>query len=134
MTSHRPTEPEVEVLLDRPRVLRLDFNALAAIEDDLGFNLMMQEVDLKTLKMGAIIRFIWFLLRDDDPDLTEREVGRLLHPGSLQTLMVKLGELQQKAVGSMGEAMEAAVQAGAATPPEDSAGSISGPSADSTSD
>jgi hypothetical protein len=77
-------EMGVQLVLDKPRTLRFDFNAMIDIDEKYdGVNNAIAELNadepgriVKTLKT---IRYLVFKgLLHEDPDLTEEEVGRLL--------------------------------------------------------
>lgn len=71
----------VEVVLDRPRLLLLNFNALAEIEETFEIDgLDAQAVfDLfKSNKVSTLRTLAWIMLKQEDPDLTLEAVGRLI--------------------------------------------------------
>lgn len=92
--------------LDRPRVLRVDLNALADIEEILGisiFNLSEGDLDagpglFEDMTVRQFRDVLWALLRDDDPELTKEQVGGLLDMSDMPRLMEAFGELFVRAM------------------------------------
>lgn len=105
----------VLVELDRPRRLRLTFNALVDLEqvtgiDGLDFTQVANLLDSKRAEHRRAL--LWALLRTEDPELTLEQAGDLLR-------MDQTGAIQ----GSMLEAfMQAIVPDGAAAEPESEPG------------
>ena len=70
----RPTKKSVPVKLDKVRHLRMDFNALAFIEDKTGKNLLQQE-SWNNLTATDMRTIIWAMLLWEDPEITVDQVG-----------------------------------------------------------
>ena len=80
----------VEIVLDKPRNLRYDFNALSEIEDKLGVPLT--EIGTKATSAKAIRSILWIGLKHEDKALTEEQVGAMVDIGNLDEVQKKLGE------------------------------------------
>jgi hypothetical protein len=73
----RLIEP-VEIMLDRPRHLRLPFWALKLFEDKTGLSAWDQDkVFGWPPKLDVIVTLLWCALLDEDPDLTIERVERM---------------------------------------------------------
>ena len=74
----------VQLVLDKPRTLRFDFNAMIDIDEKYeGVENAIAELNAdepgRIVKVLKTIRYLVFMgLKHEDPDLTEEEVGRLL--------------------------------------------------------
>lgn len=51
----------------------------------------------KNLTTKDIRALLWACLLDDDPDLTIKEAGKLIHPGNLAEVNRKISEVQRRA-------------------------------------
>ena len=102
--------PEIEVVLDRPRKLRFDLNAMIRLEEALGINLLGQadenaeaKVEAEALEsLRGIRAMLWACLIHEDPDLTPEYVGTLLHVGNLaqiSALMQRIWSLSTPKAG-----------------------------------
>lgn len=67
----------IPIMLDRPRELYLDANALALLEEETGLNVMRGEFRPNSAKMIRL--FFWACLVQDDPSLTLEDVGRHMY-------------------------------------------------------
>lgn len=72
--------PTARVQLDRARVLRLDMNALAAMEQALAVNLLSAQggARLQSLSYGELATVVGILARDEDPAVSTSAIGRHL--------------------------------------------------------
>lgn len=86
MNTH--TDGERVVTLDKERVLRLDFNALALAEEKTGRNLMSAE-GWKGLTARDYRTLIWSCLVHEDPDLTIEQVGASMRAGKSADAVTK---------------------------------------------
>lgn len=96
----RPTVPTAEVLLDRPRHLKFDFNAAARFEAATGKNLFANNV-LGEMSATSMRALLWACLVWEDPELTQEQVGEMIHFGNINDLTGKLTDVY---VGSMPKA------------------------------
>lgn len=80
-------EPEVKVMLDRERTLRLDFNAFGLIEERTGSSVQSLSEKFKEMHARDISAVIWAGLVHEDPTLTVSDVGRMLTFHRLGMLM-----------------------------------------------
>ncbi len=85
--------PFVKVVLDKERNLKLDLNAIEAFEKESGSTLadLGEGMNTTTLK-----HLIWASLLHEDPDITPRDVGGLVHIGNIGRLKSALEELMTK--------------------------------------
>lgn len=93
MPQHNPIAETVPVTLDKPRHLLFDFNTFADAEMPLGVSLIRhpEMLDKILTSFAGIRALMWAGLLEEDPDLTIRDVGRLIHVrlaagGTLQDL------------------------------------------------
>lgn len=78
----------VKIQLDKERTLLFDLNTLVDMEDEYGdVDLAMKE--LSSGKMSSIRKMVFFALRHEDENLTERQAASLIP-------MNKIGELSEK--------------------------------------
>lgn len=75
------------VVLDRERRMKLTLDSLIALQETTGINLLQNpsEFDLKNVKF--LRAAIWVALRDDDPELTLEQTGKILPTARLWDLM-----------------------------------------------
>lgn len=80
-----PVAPTVPIMLDKPRQLRADFNALANIEEKTGKNTLNNEIweDISAAHLRVLL---WALLLHEDPTLTLEQVGAMMHPGNVMEI------------------------------------------------
>ena len=81
-----PKRAEEQVTLDKPRTLRLDYNAMCAAEGVLGRTVIRQEVGLSEIRA-----IMWAGLKHEDRALTLERVGELLGEADLAEIMEKVG-------------------------------------------
>lgn len=79
--------PTVPLQLDRERHMRLDFNALATIEEVLGESALDGSVfKPENLSLARYLRAILYAtLKHEDPNLTLEEVGAMLSLSNVET-------------------------------------------------
>lgn len=97
--SHPIIAPVVPLTLDRPRTLKMDFNALAYLEEHAGFSIMSPEM-WANLKMKVVRIVVTAALRHEDSSLTPEIVGKLLHMGNLQVVMKAVGDAWKLSMGT----------------------------------
>lgn len=126
MTTH-PVDGTVTVTLGgKERHLRLDFNALVALEDKLGRSLLGDD-GLQIHSLREIRALLWACMLHEDPDVTEEEVGSWINAGEIATL-------EAAVKGITGAALVQSEEAGdGPLPVSPSPGSTSGRRAGSTS-
>lgn len=86
--------PEVSIVLDKVRHLRLDLNAMETFEELTGLNLL-DEADQKKLNKGSMTvkllrAFLYSCLKHEDGDLTLEKTGELVHSGNMAEVAAKL--------------------------------------------
>lgn len=74
----------VPIELDRPRTLKADLNALVMIEERTGLNMFTDALEIKSAR--HVRAFLWALLRHEDPDLTEEQVGSFITAENLNEI------------------------------------------------
>jgi hypothetical protein len=79
---------EAKITLDKERVIKFDLNALADVEDALGYSLaeIGEKVSIKTMRT-----LLTAGLRHEDEDLTERYVGSLITMDNMKEVQEALG-------------------------------------------
>lgn len=98
------TAQYVPIVLDRPRRLCFDLNALIALEEATGWDMMRGGVQTASLKLKEVRALLWAGLLHEDPKLKQEDVGKLLHMGNIG----EIGDIVMQAYGrSMPEATEA---------------------------
>jgi len=97
MASQRYITPSVEIELDKIRMLRVNFNALIELEERTGRSVMNAEA-WSGMKTADVRLMLWLSLREDDPTLTEKQVGRLLHLGNLPYVMGQVSKAWTNAI------------------------------------
>lgn len=90
--------PTVEIELDRPRMLKMDLNALATLEEHTGKNVFAVDFGFDNLSAIDLRVLLWVCLRHEDPDLTKEHVGEMVHPANFLLVSKKLAELWQKSM------------------------------------
>jgi len=99
MTSK--VRPEVTIMLDKERHLKLDLNAMVAFQEETGKNLFSQKsIELLANDMNPkdLRAMLWACLLHEDEKLTLKQVGSLLEVGNLQQVMEKLTEAWTAAI------------------------------------
>lgn len=121
----------VSIHLDKPRTLRLDFNALRRAETINKRNYMKGE-SWQDLSISDLTVLLWVGLLHEDPKLTLDAVGAEIHGGNLDYVGECLMQAQSQSTPELDEGATAADP----LPPSVTRlrGSISGPSDDTTSD
>lgn len=83
---HQILNLSVPILLDKPRNLKIDFNALALIEEKGGRSMMSREA-WNNLRTRDVRTLLFAALRHEDPDLSEKKVGAFLHMGNMKDVL-----------------------------------------------
>lgn len=79
----------VIVNLDKERHLVFDLNAFCELEEKFG-SIGKAMDGMKKGSMKSIRYMLWLGLLNEDESLTEREVGKLITVGNLQTIMLSV--------------------------------------------
>lgn len=80
----------VEVQLDKKRNIRFTMNALAEVEDRLGFRL--DEIEGKKLSIKQIRSLLFCGLMHEDENLTEEMIGDMIDLGNIKYVQEKMSE------------------------------------------
>jgi hypothetical protein len=80
----------VEVQLDKKRNIRFTMNALAEVEDRLGFRL--DEIEGKKLSIKQIRALLFCGLMHEDENLTEEMIGDMIDLGNIKYVQEKMSE------------------------------------------
>lgn len=93
-------DPTAKLELDRERTLRLDYNTFADIQEATGLNALEGEpFQEQHITQPRVLRAVlWACLRDEDPELSERDAGRLMTLGNIQQIVETIGNLYRQAV------------------------------------
>ncbi len=117
--------PDIPIMLDRQRHLRMDLNALADFERETGASITA--LDFNKLSMTQTRALLWACLVQEDEGLTLRQVGQMIHPGNLEEIATALGQAFDAALPAVDLSADPNPSVGPST------GSSSGPSEGSTS-
>lgn len=98
----------VQIELDKPRTLKLTLNAMIRFEKDTGKSFFQANKDMSIEELRKVF---WLCLLHEDPDLTEDQVGEMIHLGNLQYVSEKLFSL-------VGESMPEGAGGTTTEPPE----------------
>ena len=114
-------EPVSKVELGgKERTLRVDFNALALIEERTGKSVMNLQ-DFKTMKSTDIRSIVWACLVHEEPALTETEVGKMLTMATLPKVLSAFTEAMTRSMrGNTPEESPAPLAAAPAQTPSES--------------
>ena len=88
----------VPITLDKERTMLLDWNAMYVIEESIsarrgGIWISMQDLgDVTKLSIADMRTVIWGALVHEDSNLTERDVGAMVHMGNTAYVCEKLSE------------------------------------------
>jgi hypothetical protein len=94
MPTIPPTVPTVSLLLDRPRILCLDFNALAYIERVTGENVLKSEF-WQDISATRLITLVHACLLREDPTVMELDVGGMIHSGNMDRVLKAVMKLYE---------------------------------------
>jgi len=88
-------QPLVEVKLGNKTLhFKVDFNALAIVEEKLGNSMMDPDV-WKNLNIRTVRTLTWAALLHENPKLTEHTVGSWLHMGNMNYVVESLAKAFQ---------------------------------------
>jgi hypothetical protein len=90
--TESPKDGERAITLDRPRTLRMDFNALAKAEEMLGKDLMDPDT-WKRMRASEYRALAFACLVHEDASLTLEAVGAMLTPSKAAEMVRALIEL-----------------------------------------
>lgn len=84
-----PVRPGWPIVLDKPRRLLFDLNALIALQEQTGKNMLSGEgwAQFGEPDPAQMRLLIWAGLLHEDPELTLEAAGALIHPGNLASIM-----------------------------------------------
>jgi hypothetical protein len=91
----KPTVPIVEIELDKLRHLRMDFNALAKVEEVTGKS-FLNGVSWQNMTVRDYRALLWACLIHEDPELTLEDVGAMVHVGNVDYITERLTKLWAK--------------------------------------
>lgn len=94
-------KPEVKIMLDRERILRFDFNAMAEFEAITGKNYF--KVNPSNLSATDLRALLYACLKEDDEQLTLKQAGKLISMIPMEELGEKIKEAIQAAVATKDE-------------------------------
>jgi hypothetical protein len=94
----------IEVELDKVRHIRFSLNALEEMEEALGVSVDQFGDALTKGGIKAMRKFLWIGLKQEDPELTEKQVGDMVDIGSFLEMQGKIGEAFAAAIGESGNA------------------------------
>lgn len=97
-------DPNITVILDKERHLRLDINAMVAFERVTGKNLL-RGLDLDKFSAIDLRTLLWACLKREDKELTEEAVGDMIHAGNMPTVIEKLTEAWEIAMPESSESI-----------------------------
>jgi len=87
--------PTVEIVLDKPRHLRLDFAAFMAYEKETGRSVFSFQ-DTGNTDATSLVTLLWAALKHEDDKLTIEDVAKMVHIGNVQEISQKLNEAFSK--------------------------------------
>lgn len=94
-TLDQAIQPLVEVKLGNKMLhFKIDFNALAIVEEKLGNSMMDPDV-WKNLNIRTVRTLTWAALLHESPKLTEHDVGSWLHMGNMNYVVERLAKAFQ---------------------------------------
>lgn len=100
--------PTVKIELDRERHLKFDLNAACQIEEHTGKNYFKMLGD--GLTASDLRAVLWAGLVHEDADLTIEQIGAMIHPGKVVTLMEAISEAVTASLPESTEQQEAQVE------------------------
>ena len=78
--------PPITVDLDKVRTLRVDFNALSDFEEQ-GNRSIMDVTSWTNMSSSDLRLMLALSLRHEDPTMTPKKAGKLLHRGNLEYVL-----------------------------------------------
>lgn len=82
-----------EIMLDKPRQLLLDLNAMCDFEKATNKNFSSLDKDITATEMRALL---WACLRHEDEKLLPGQVGAMIHSGNLVTIAKAVSQMLTK--------------------------------------
>lgn len=89
---------QVDIELDKPRVVKYDLNAFAEIED--RFNVPVSKIGEIEMGLKQVRTLLWAGLIHEDEALTEKQVGALVDFSNLEYVNQKIVEAFSNATGA----------------------------------
>lgn len=89
--------PSTPIKLDRDRNMIITLNALCLIEEKTGRSVMNQ-ASWASLSLRDLRTMLWASLREEDPTLTERQVGEWLDLGNMPEVVGLVSQAWNKAM------------------------------------
>ena len=84
----------VEIALDKPRRLLLDFNAMSKFEDVTGKSFFEWTQNMSRMTAKEFRAFLWACLAHEDSELTVEQVGGMINAGNLLCIQEALAKVQ----------------------------------------
>lgn len=88
----------IPIELDRPRRLCFDFNAFAAYEEATGKNVLAGGLQEDLQSVRGVRALLWAALLHEDPELTQQQVGAMLHLGNVGEMTGRLRDALTQAL------------------------------------
>lgn len=126
----------VRIELDKERHLRFDLNAIVALDEATGINLLAPGTELgadQLYKPRVLRAFVWAALLHEDPDLTVLEVGSWLTMPRIQEIATAVWQSIVQAMPEVDEVSQEAGNASSNRATRRRNGAISGKSPSTTS-
>lgn len=96
--ARKSAVPPVELRLGgKTRYLKIDFNALASMEEKSGKS-VMDFGTWKNMTLRDVRLMVWAAMLFSEPSITEEEVGKMIHPGNLAKVMTVVVETWKRSI------------------------------------
>lgn len=86
----------IPIMLDKPRRLRFDFNAMATFQDQTGINPLL--IGDRISEPKNLRALLWVCLQDEDPGITLETVGHMMGISNHEMIEGKLAEAFSKSL------------------------------------
>ena len=90
-------KPEVKIVLDKERTLKLDLNAMAAYEEATGKS-MFKAFNPDELGARELRALLWACLIHEDESLTLKQVGSFITADNMNGVAARIGEAFKSAM------------------------------------
>jgi len=91
-------KPDVKVMLDRERTLRLDLNAMEAFEEATDISFLKGDFDYSKMSIKQLKTLIWACLLGEDESVTLKQVGEWIGLSNITEVMQQIAKAFESAI------------------------------------
>lgn len=93
----------IPILLDKERRLIINFNTLVHLEEEYGNLSDALTIMATTPTLKDVRKLLYFMLKEEDPSLTEEKVGQMIDINNLDRIYTAFGDAMENYIAADSE-------------------------------